>query len=527
MRRILIATLMVCCAADAQVTQPILEQGPTEDWLTYAGDYASQRHSPLDQITRDNVHRLVPVWVRHIPEARRLETSPLVYDGVLYGTNTNEVFALDARTGQPIWKYQADWPKRQAQNRGVAIWGDRLYFITSDCHLVSLNRFTGGVIWVKEFASYERDGYWSSLAPLAVEGKILVGTAGGGHGQRGFLAALSADTGEEVWRSWTVPAEGEPGSESWGGWPAKWGGAPTWTTGSYDPDLRLIYWPTGNPWPDFYGGRREGDNLYSDSMLALDVDTGERRWYFQFTPHDEWDWDANESPVLVDAEFKGKQRKLLIQANRNGFYYVLDRETGEFLHGSPFIDELNWASGLDEVTGRPLEIPGMRPTAGGNRICPSVRGASNWMSPAYNPQTGLYYVVTLEMCDIYTHSTKEPVPSSGFRGTGGEQIPAEPGRFYLRALNPVNGERVWQYEMPGPAQTWAGTVSTAGGLIFSGDDDGNLVALDANTGEDLWHFSTGHVIYASPVTYAVDGKQYVTLAVESDIFTFALFEQAH
>ena len=522
-----LAVLLAFCAtsAFAQLTQQDILAGSAENWVTYAGDYASIRHSPLDEINTENVSRVVPKWVRNIQGARRLETSPIVYDGVMYATNTNQVIAIDARTGKVIWTYTAEWPKRAAQNRGVAMWGDRVYLITSDCHLVALNRFNGGVIWVKEFASYEKDGYWSSLAPLAVDGKIIVGSAGGGHGQRGFVAALDANSGEEVWRTWTVPAEGEPGSESWGGWPAKWGGAPTWTTGSYDYELGLLYWPTGNPWPDFYGGRREGDNLYSDSMLALDVKTGEMKWYFQFTPHDEWDWDANETPILIDAEFKGRSRKLLIQANRNGYYYVLDRETGKYLLGTPFIDELNWASGLDEVTGRPLEIPGMRPTTGGNRICPSVRGASNWMSPSYNPDTGLYYVVTLEMCDIYTTSAKEPVPSSGFRGTGGEQIPAEPGRFYLRALDPVTGERKWQYAMPGPAKMWGGTVSTAGGLIFSGDDDGNLIALDAETGEDLWHFNTGHVLYASPITYEVDGRQYVSIAAESVILSFGLFKE--
>lgn len=493
--------------------------------MTYAGDYASWRHSPLDQITPDNVHRLVTKWVRDIPGARRLETTPIVYDGVMYATNTNEVYALDARDGKVIWHYTADWPKRRAQNRGVAMVGDRVYLVTSDCHLVCLNRFNGAVIWIHEYASYEKDGYWTSIAPLAVKGNILVGTAGGGHGQRGFVAAISAETGEEVWRFYTVPAEGEPGSESWGGFPSKWAGAPTWTTGSYDPELNLVYWPTGNPWPDFYGGRRQGDNLYSDSVVALDADSGKMSWYFQFTPHDEWDWDANESLVLIDKVWNGRERKLMIQANRNGFYYVLDRETGEFLHGRPFIEELNWATGLDEKSGRPLEVPDMRPTPGGKRVCPSVRGASNWMSPTYSPLTDLFYVVTLEQCDIYTSSAKEPVPSSGFRGTGGEQIPDEPGRFYLRALEPLTGNLAWEYPMPGPAQMWGGAFSTKTGLVISGDDDGNLVALDAATGKDLWHFSTGHTIYASPITYEVDGKQYVTIAAQSNIFTFGLFEE--
>ena len=441
----------------------------------------------------------------------------------MYATNSNEAYAIDARDGRVIWNYQAQTTGRRAQNRGVAMHGDRLYLITSDCHLIALNRTNGAVIWSTEFASSE-EGYWSSLAPLTVKNQVIVGTAGGGSGQRGFVAAISASTGEELWRFWTVPGEGEPGSETWGGFPAKWSGAPTWTTGSYDPDLNQIYWPTGNPWPDFYGGRRRGDNLYSDSVVALDADSGELKWYFQFTPHDEWDWDANETLVLVDKEWEGRERKLMIQANRNGFYYVLDRATGEFLHGRPFVERLNWASGLTEK-GRPIEIENMRPTPAGVKVCPSVRGASNWMSPSYNPDTGLFYVVTLEMCDIYTSSAKEPVPSSGFRGTGGEQLPAEPGKFYLRALEPLSGDLVWEYEMPGPARMWAGTVSTAGGLIFSGDDDGNLVALDAKTGEDLWHFSMGNTIYASPMTYEVAGEQYVTIATATDIFTFGLFEE--
>ena len=509
----------------AQLTDAEIRKGSAANWVTYAGDYASWRHSPLKQIHTGNVKRLVPAWVVRLPDARRLETTPLVYDGVMYATDTNAVYALDARTGKTIWRWVANDAPRIRQNRGVAMWGDRVFVATADCRLVALNRFNGAVIWDKPFADHKGQGYTTSIAPLAVKGRILVGVAGGGHGQRGFVAAISADTGDEDWRFWTVPDKGEPGSETWGGFPAEWAGAPTWTTGSFDPGLNLVYWPTGNPWPDFYGGRRQGDNLYSDSVVALDADTGKMKWYFQFTPFDEWDWDANETPALIDKEFKGRQRKLLVQANRNGFYYTLDRETGEFLHGQPFVQELNWATGLDEKTGRPMEIPGMRPTAGGNRICPSVRGAANWMSPSYNPDANLKYVVTLEQCDIYTHSAKEPVPNSGFRGTGGEQIPSEPGRFFLRALDPVTGDLAWEYPMPGPAVMWAGTVSTAGGLVFTGDDDGHLVALNAKTGEYLWHFSMGDTLYASPMTYEAGGKQYVTMATASNLFAFALFEE--
>ena len=521
--RAILLLLLAATAAPAQLAYEQILEGSAENWVTYGGDYASVRHSPLDQITTENVHRLVPKWVRHIPGANRLETTPLVYDGVMYATDSNAVYALDARTGKPIWEYQAKVRGRMAQNRGVAMLGERVYLITSDCRLIALNRITGALHFDVEFADPDK-GFWSSLAPMAIKDRIIVGVAGGGTGQRGFLAAIHADSGEELWRTWTVPAEGEPGSETWGGFPSEWGGAPTWTTGSFDPELNLLYWPTGNPWPDFYGGRRPGDNLYSDSVLALDADTGEMKWYFQFTPFDEWDWDANETPVLIDAEYRGRQRKLMLQANRNGFYYVLDRETGQFLHGTPFVENLDWATGLNEETGRPIEVPGKRPTPSGVRVCPSVRGASNWMSPTYHPETNLFYVVTLEQCDIITSSAKDGVPSTGFRGTGGEGIPSEPGVFYLRALEPVTGKLVWEYEMPGPGVMWGGTVSTAGGVVFTSDDDGSLVALDAKTGEDLWHFQMGHTIFASPITYAVGGKQYITIAVETALFTFGLFD---
>jgi alcohol dehydrogenase (cytochrome c) len=520
MKPLALALFAMC--AYAQVTYQDLLASPGKEWLTYNGDYSARRYSPLKQIDTGNAGRLVAKWVYNVPGARRLETVPLVHKGIMYVTDSNAAFALDARAGREIWRYRAAEVKNARVNRGVAIYGDRVFLVTTDAHLVALHRVTGAVLFDKEFAS-SKAGYFSTIAPLAIKDAILVGVGGGGSGQRGFVAALSPEDGREIWKFWTVPGKGEPGSETWGNFNPEWGGAPTWTTGSYDPELNLVYWPTGNPWPDFYGGRRPGDNLFSDCILALDGTTGKKRWHFQFTPHDVWDWDANEPPVLLDAEFRGRQRKLLLQANRNGFYYVLDRVTGEFLHGKPFVKRLDWAKGLDDK-GRPMLVPKKEPTPGGTKICPSVRGATNWMSPSYNPATGLFYVVTLEQCDIYISSAKEPVPSSGFRGTGSEGVPTEPGVFFLRALDVATGNIKWEHHMPGPATMWAGTVSTAGGLLFAGDDDGNLVALDAATGRDLWHFQTGHTLYASPVTYEIDGKQYVTIAAESDIFTFGLFE---
>jgi alcohol dehydrogenase (cytochrome c) len=506
----------------AQVRFEDIRNGPGVNWLTYFGDYAAQRHSPLRQIHRDNVASLVPKWTYHVDVARRLESVPLVYDGVMYVTNSNEVHALDARTGRRIWHYRDDQVGRQNVNRGAALLGDRLFFVTGDDYLIALHRTTGAVLWHKKFADVEK-GYHATLAPLALKDRIIVGVSGGDSGMRGFVAALSASTGEELWRFWTVPAKGEPGSDTWGDFALEWGGAGTWMTGTYDPELNLIYWPTGNPWPDFYGKGRPGDNLYSCSVVALDAGTGKLQWHFQFTPHDTHDWDAQSIPVLVDLDFAGRRRKLLLHANRNGFFYVLDRTTGEFLRAKPFVDKLTWASGVD-AKGRPIEVPGMEPAPNGTRVCPSVRGASNWMAPSYNPDTGLFYVPTLEQCDIYNSSAKAPQPMAGFAGGGGEQIPSDPGKFYLRAIDPKTLGRRWEYPMTGPATMWAGTLSTAGGLVFFGDDDGHLVALDARTGKHLWHYYMGQMLTASPITYTIDGKQYVTIAAATDVFTFGLFE---
>ena len=508
----------------AQVRYEDIRKSPGNDWLTYAGDYQGTRHSPLTQINRDNAGSLVPKWVYRVEGATKLETTPLVYEGVMYVTNSNEVHALDARTGRRIWQYRDDKAASQRVNRGAALLGDRVFFVTSDAHLVALHRKTGAVVWDKQYADPKK-GYYASLAPLVVKDRVVVGVSGGDSGMRGFVTAYSASTGEELWRFYTIPAKGEPGSESWGDFAVEWGGGATWLSGTFDPDLNLLYWTTGNPWPDFYGGGRRGDNLYSCSVVALDLESGKLKWHFQFTPHDTHDWDAQAWPVLVDLPLGGRARKLLMHANRNGFYYVLDRVTGEFLRATPYVDKLTWATGVD-AKGRPIEIPGSDPTPGGNRVCPGVRGASNWMSPSFDPATGLFYVPTLENCDVYTSSAKEPQPMRGFAGGGGERIPSEKGKFYLRALDPKTGERRWEYPMTGPATMWAGTVSTAGGVVFFGDDDGQLVAVDSRTGKHLWNFYMGQMLTASPITFSVDGKQYVAIAAATSVFTFGLFEPA-
>ncbi|MBM3814139.1 MAG: PQQ-dependent dehydrogenase, methanol/ethanol family [Acidimicrobiia bacterium] len=516
--------LAAAAVLSAQVRYEDILKGPSADWITYAGDYAGQRHSPLKQITVENAGHVVPKWFHSLEGAKRLECVPLVKDGVMYFTDSNTVVALDARTGRRIWRYKDEQVKRQDVNRGVALLGSRLYFVTSDAHLVALDAKTGGVHWSVSYAETKK-GYFATVAPFAVKNLIIVGVSGGDSGMRGFVAAYHAETGKEVWRTYTIPARGEPGSETWGDLTVDWGGAGTWLSGTYDPALNLIYWTTGNPWPDFYGGDRKGDNLYSDSVIALDPDSGKMKWYFQFTPHDVWDWDAQSWPVLIDMEFNGRMRKVLLHANRNGFFYVLDRVTGEFLRATPYLDKLTWASGVD-AKGRPILVPGMEPTPNGKVVCPSIRGGTNWMSHSYNPATGLLYFPTVEQCDVFTSSSKHPEPMKNFAGTGVEAIPKDPGKFYLRALDPKTGKRRWEYPMTGDTSMWAGTVSTAGGVVFFGDDDGHLVAVDARDGRHLWHFNTGQRLTASPITYEVGGKQYVAIAAASGVFAFGLFEPA-
>lgn len=519
--------LLLAAAAGlaAQVQFEDIVKGPGENWLTYMGDYGGQRHSPLSQITSANAANVVPKWTYHVPEANHLEATPLVYDGIMYMTDANQIHAIDARSGRRIWMYKDGAAKRQSVNRGAALLGNKVFFLTSDCHLVALDRRSGAVLWSKEYSSLEKEGHYSTMAPLALKDRVIVGVGGGDGGVRGVVIALSAETGDELWRFWTIPARGEPGSETWADFPLQYGGGATWMNGTYDPELNIVYWAAGNPWPDQFGKPRRGDNLYTCSMLALDAATGKLKWFFQFTPHDTHDWDAQSIPVLVDLPWKGEKRKLLLHANRNGFFYVLDRATGEFLSATPFIDKLTWAKGVD-AKGRPIEVPNMEPTPAGRLVCPSLRGASNWMSPAFNPQTGLLYVPTLEQCDVFTVSETIPEPKKEIMGGGGEPENGRPGKFYMRALDPATGKRRWEYPMTGAAEMWAGAVSTAGGVIFFGDDDGQLVAVDAKSGQHLWHYSMGQNITASPITYMVDGRQYVTIAAASDVFTFGLFEPA-
>jgi alcohol dehydrogenase (cytochrome c) len=358
-----------------------------------------------------------------------------------------------------------------------------------------------------------------------IKDKVIAGIAPGDHGLNGFLDAYDAETGERLWRWHSIPRPGEPGHETWAGDSWKTAGGATWLTGSYDPELNLLYWGIGNPAPDFDGDVRKGDNLYTESVVALDADTGKLKWYFQFTPHDVHDWDSVEIPVLVDAPYQGKTRKLLLHADRNGFYYVLDRVTGEYLHGTPFVKMLNWATGLDKK-GRPIRVPGIEPSLQGTKTCPATSGATNWMSPAFNPDTRLFYVVAQEGCGINTKS-RDTFRPGGFpyMATGYIESPEEPWQMYVRALDFATGELRWEYKQVGSRRYGAGVLSTAGGLLFAGDDQGLLTALDAKTGKALWHFNTGQTISASPMAYSFKGKQYVAIAAGSNVVTFALHDE--
>ncbi len=521
----LVFLLGFAASLPAQVTEKQLEQPPASDWLHYNGSYDSRRHSELDQIKLSNVGSLVSQWVYHVPGGGDLESVPVVVDGVMYVTQPNEIYALDGRSGRLIWQYHhilTRAPNREGPNRGAAVFGDKVYFATTDCLLIALNAANGNVLWQSNFAE-SSTGYHSSAAPLVVKGKVIVGVVYGDRGQNGFLVAFDATTGQRIWRFDSIPKAGEPGAETWANDSWQHAGGATWLTGDYDSQLNLLYWTLGNPSPDFNGDGRAGDNLYTDSVVALDPDTGKMKWYFQFTPHDTMDWDGTEIPILVDAPYQGKMRKLMVQADRNGFYYVLDRVTGEFLHGSPLVHQLNWATGLTPQ-GRPIRVPGIEPTLTGTKVCPSSIGATNWMSPTYDPQTKLFYFVALEGCGMATKNTEKFRPGGyQYRAGGDVLLRDNTWKVYVRALELTTGKQVWEQERVGSAGLGGGLLSTAGGVIFSGELDGEFVALNAQTGEPVWHFNTGQRINAQPITYSVNGTQYVGIASGSDVFAFALF----
>ncbi len=501
------------------------------NWLTYNRTYASNHHSPLDEITRENAGDLELKWVFQAQSLSKYESTALVVDGVLYTVQMpNDVVALDAATGRKFWQYThvLDGTVNVCCgriNRGLAILGETLYMGTIDGKLVALDAKTGGVVFTRQIVD-PTGGYSLTHAPLVVKDKLILGSAGGEYGIRGFIVALDPATGDELWRFHTIPGPGEPGHETWAGDSWKRGGGSIWLTGSYDPELNLTYWGVGNPAPDWNGDVRLGDNLYTDSVVALNPDTGKLAWHFQFTPHDEWDWDAVQIPVLVDREWEGRQRKLMLWANRNGFFYVLDRETGEFLLGKNFV-KVTWAKGLDE-NGRPIKIPEASPTRDGVRVWPAVQGGTNWYSPAYNAKTGLFYVSSWEYSSVYHKG--DPLYTRGNRYVGSlpqgvwpetmEDEEEQQGHGAIRALSPATGDLEWEFTMTGVGES--GILSTAGDIVVTGSREGYLIVLDAFTGENILALNLGGIIASSPITFTAEGQQRIAVAAGNGLFVFGL-----
>ena len=507
-------------------------------WLTFSGDYTGQRHSPLRQLTPQNVAGLVPQWVfqTDIPglPGRGIENSPIVVDGILYVTgNNNQAWAVNARDGRPLWNYRRALPPNLASsvccgpvNRGFAILGDRLYMGTLDAHLVSLDRKTGAVIWHVAVGETSRANAITA-APLVVRDKVVIGVAGGDFSSRGYVDAYDARTGERAWRFYTIPGPGEPGSDSWpNAEVAARGGGAVWVTGSYDPALNLVYYGTGNPNPDYYGDDRLGDNLYTCSLVALDAATGRLRWHYQFTPHDVHDWDSAHVPVQGEMMIGGRTRKVVMVANRNGFFYTIDRETGKLLLGKPFIDGSNWAREIGP-DGRPIVLDNIGTP---DKCLPDNHGGTNFMPPSFDPDRRLFFVTAHETCATWEPRKPEPpirlgvrVPSGGRKLVDGrEQFAA------LRAIDPATGERRWEHRYRSYPSTVSldltgGVLSTASGLLFTGDNDGYFHAFDATTGKVLWRFQTGAPLWgAAAVTYMLDGRQWVLTPAGLTLTAFAL-----
>jgi alcohol dehydrogenase (cytochrome c) len=494
------------------------------NWLTYSGNFAAHRYSSLAQLTPANVGRLHPVWIYQARRPGTMEVSPVVADGVMYVTDPETgVSALDLRTGRTLWTWTRPLPKDLRTlgfgrvNRGVAVLDDTVFVGTLDARLIALDARSGAVRWDTEVADYKL-GHSMTVAPLAIDGKVLTGISGGEAGIRGFIDAYDAKSGKRVWRFWTIPGPGEAGHDTWPGDTWRTGGGSTWVTGSYDPELNLVYWGVGNPGPDWNGDARPGDNLYTCSLVALDGDTGKLKWHFQFTPHDDHDWDATEIPVLLTAHVRGRDRKVVAMANRNAFYYLLDRETGEFLHASAYAKQ-TWAKGIDD-RGRPQTLRNTSPSPEGTLVYPSLQGATNWFSPSYSPAAHLFFVPVREMGAYFYKTEAEYKPGNWFGGGGERPLSGDAAYGAIRALDVNTGAQKWEFRLKSPP--WAGVLSTAGGLVFGGSNEGNFYALDGNTGKPLWDFQTGGGIVANPISFLIDGKQHVAIAAGQAVFVFGL-----
>lgn len=495
---------------------------PKQDWTSYDGSYNGNRYSRLEQVNTNSVQRLAPAWVFPVPGAPRLEVTPVVIDGVMYITAANEAYALDAVTGKQIWAFRT--PRTAGllseagggANRGVAVAGNRLFMVTDNSHILALDHGTGRKLWDATMAD-SKEGYSATAAPLVVGDLVISGIAGGEEGARGFIDAYDAATGKRVWRFYSIPARGEKGAETWVGNALEHGCGATWLTGSYDPDLQTLYWGVGNPCPDFNGDQRKGDNLYTASIVALDVKTGQLKWYFQATPHDTHDWDASEPIILADEQWEGRPRKLLMQGNRNGFFFVLDRTNGDLLLAKP-IAYVNWATGYGKDR-RPIIVPDhFEASAAGTMVC---GGGINWPSASFDPIVKYFYARVSDSCGVFKTN---PAPIQiGERFFGGDvgAAPGTPSGGGIRAIDIHTGQLAWEYPLAG-GFGGSGTLATAGGLVFFGETAGTFTAVNSKTGKAVWHFEAGQQWRASPMTYMVGGKQYVVLAGTGGIFSFAL-----
>jgi alcohol dehydrogenase (cytochrome c) len=536
------AFLALTGLANAQTSRPVTwdrllnANREPQNWLTHSGTMASQRYSTLSEITPANVKNLELKWVFQAQSFEKFEATPLVVDGVMYTVQApNDIVALDAATGRVFWTYNYT-PSNEARpccgrvNRGVAISGETLFMATIDARLIAVDAKSGKPIWNIEVGKPEA-GYALTHAPLIVKDKVIVGVAGGEFGIRGFIAAYDVRTGKEAWKFYTIPGKGEPGNETWAGDSWKTGGASVWVTGSYDPEANLTYWGIGNPGPDWNGDSRGGDNLYSDSVVALDADSGKIKWHYQFTPHDEFDYDSTQVPVLGDMEYQGRQRKVMMWANRNGLYYVLDRTTGQFLTGKPFT-KVNWMKGFDEK-GRPMRAPGIVPTKEGTLVFPSNQGATNWYSPSYSPRTGLFYIPAWDNTwSMYVKGEDEYKEGQRFtagmhrsafaltRGVQNNTRKPEDGHGAVIAVDAKTGEKKWSFDFVDV--TDSGILTTATDLLFTGNREEYFFALNARTGEALWKTALGGAIANGPMTYAVNGKQYVAVSAGNSLYVFGL-----
>ena len=513
----------------ALVTAQEIAEGLPRDgsrWITFGGSYTNQRHSPLTQITPGNVKGLLPQPTVQTATLGTYETTPLLRYNVLYVTGPqNMAWALDARTGRQIWRYRRELPTDLTAccglvNRGFAMLGDKLFMVTLDAHLLALDMRTGAIVWDATLEEY-KNGYAATIAPIIARDKVIVGVAGGEFGIRGFIDAYDAQTGKRAWRFYTIPAPGEPGNDTWAGDSWKTGGASVWVTGAFDPELNLLYYGIGNPGPDYHSESRLGDNLYSDSIVALDADTGKLRWHYQFTPHDVHDWDATEVPVLADLTIAGQPRKVVMFANRNGFYYTLDRTNGRIIMAKPFV-MTTWAKEIGR-DGRPVLEPGHTPNEDGEITCPDITGGTNFWPPTFDPSTRTFFVNAREACMTFYAWKPDYKPGERFTGGAGQRYTSSTMPVYgaLRAIDPATGERKWEFKYLRPST--AGLLSTASGLIFSGDNDGNVLALDSRTGALLWRYQMGANLHGtSATTYMVDGRQHVLVPAGTTLTAWAL-----